>query len=74
MSDPSNHSPAVAAQRTLLEAAEALNAGFFRAWMYYAAHARRTQLVALTGPSWERFVRHAEYVDAVYSADTPENL
>jgi hypothetical protein len=42
--------------------------------MYYAAHARRTQLVALTGPSWERFVRHAEYVDAVYSADTPENL
>jgi hypothetical protein len=35
--------------------------------MYYAAHARHVQLVALTGPPFERFVKHAEFVDAVYS-------
>ena len=59
--------PAVTRRRSLVEAAEALNAAWFRACMYYAAHFRHMQIVALTGPTFERFVKHAEHVDAVYS-------
>ena len=62
----SNH-PAVVARQNLVEAAEALNTAVFRAFMYYAAHARHGWLVAMTGPSLDRFVKHAEFVDAVYN-------
>lgn len=61
-----NH-PAVVGRRDLVDAATQLNAAFFRACMYYAAHFRHLQIVALTGPTFDRFVKHAEFVDAVYS-------
>ena len=66
-----NH-PAVTARRDLVDAAEMLNTAVFRSLMFYAAHARHLWLVMFTGPTFERFVKHAEFVDAVYN-NPPRN-